>query len=84
MHSGFVAINGTAVASATRDSRGRPQCGLANLPGQLGDIEPATKLAAQLTGCPQWPIRISQEFAGDDDCVGLSGNDDVLGPEQEM
>ena len=33
----------------------------------------------QLTGCPQWPIRISQEFAGDDDCIRLSGNDDVLG-----
>src|SRR5258708_7024943 len=33
----------------------------------------------QLTGCPQGPIWISQEFAGDDDCVGLSGSDDVLG-----
>jgi hypothetical protein len=32
----------------------------------------------ELMGCPQGPIRISQEFAGDDDCVRLSGTDDVL------
>ena len=29
-------------------------------------------------GCPQGPIRIAQEFAGDDDYVRLSGTDDVL------
>src|SRR5208282_4103671 len=33
----------------------------------------------QLTRCPQWPIRIPQELSGDDDCVRLSGNHDVLG-----
>jgi hypothetical protein len=29
-------------------------------------------------GCPQGPIRISQEFAVDDDCIRLSGTDYVL------
>src|SRR5260370_6124596 len=33
----------------------------------------------QLSGRPQGPIRISQKFAGYDDCVRLSANDDVLG-----
>jgi hypothetical protein len=30
-------------------------------------------------GCPQWPVRISEEFTGNDDCVRLSGTNDVLG-----
>src|SRR5579863_797989 len=32
----------------------------------------------QLTRCPQWPIRISQEFAGADDRIRLTSNHDVL------
>src|SRR6202167_1641304 len=33
----------------------------------------------QFTGCAQWPVRIAQKFAGNDDGVRLSGNENMLG-----
>jgi len=60
--------------SRTPDSWGLSQRGTASLPGPPWDTGQATRLAALAQG----PIRISQEFAGDDDCVRLSGKDDVF------
>ena len=33
----------------------------------------------ELTGCPQRPIRIAQELAGDEDRIRLPGRNDLLG-----